>query len=89
MKHEVKTWLFDILQSIEEIESYFSDKPKKFEDYLSDTKTQRAVERNIEIIGEAVSRVVKQILNSNLTMLTRSLVLATESFMDMIKYPMR
>ena len=59
MKHEVKTWLFDMLKSIEEIESYFSDKPKKFEDYLSDTKTQRAVERNIEIIGEAVSRVVK------------------------------
>lgn len=40
MKHEMKTWLFDILQSIEEIESY-----------LSDTKTQRAVERNLEIIG--------------------------------------
>ncbi len=59
MKHEVKTWLFDIIQSIEEIESYFSDKPKRFEDYLSDTKTQRAVERNIEIIGEAVSRVLK------------------------------
>lgn len=59
MKHDLKTWLFDILQSIEEIESYFSDKPKRFEDYLSDTKTQRAVERNIEIIGEAVSRVLK------------------------------
>mgnify|MGYP006300028049 FL=1 len=59
MKHDLKTWLFDILQSIEEIESYFSGKPKRFEDYLSDTKTQRAVERNIEIIGEAVSRVLK------------------------------
>jgi uncharacterized protein with HEPN domain len=59
MKHEVKTWLFDILQSIEEIESYFSNKPKRFEDYLSDIKTQRAVERNIEIIGEAVSRILK------------------------------
>ena len=59
MKHDLKTWLFDILQSIEEIESYFSGKPKRFEDYLSDTKTQRAVERNIEIIGEAVSRILK------------------------------
>ena len=51
--------LFDILQSIEEVESYFSEKPKRFEDYLTDTKTQRAVERNIEIIGEAVNRILK------------------------------
>lgn len=27
MKPEVKTWLFDILQSIEEIEMYFHGKP--------------------------------------------------------------
>lgn len=59
MKHEIKTWLYDILQSIEEIESYYADKPKRFEDYLSDKKTQRAVERNIEIIGEAVNRILK------------------------------
>ena len=59
MKHEIKTWLYDILQSIVEIESYFADKPKRFEDYLSDKKTQRAVERNIEIIGEAVNRILK------------------------------
>ena len=59
MKHEIKTWLYDIIQSIEEIESYFADKPKRFEDYLSDKKTQRAVERNIEIIGEAVNRILK------------------------------
>jgi uncharacterized protein with HEPN domain len=58
MKHEIKTWLYDILQSIEEIESYYADKPKDFEDYLSDKKTQRAVERNIEIIGEAVNRIL-------------------------------
>ncbi len=42
-----------------EIESYFAGKPKRFEDYLSDKKTQRAVERNIEIIGEAVNRILK------------------------------
>jgi uncharacterized protein with HEPN domain len=59
MKLEIKTWLYDILQSIEEIESYFADKPKRFEDYLADKKTQRAVERNLEIIGEAVNRILK------------------------------
>ncbi len=60
MDNEIKTWLFDVLHSIEEIESYFSDKPKNFEHYLKDTKTKRAVERNIEIIGEAINRILKK-----------------------------
>jgi uncharacterized protein with HEPN domain len=51
MDNEIKTWLFDILQAISEIENYFIDKPKIFTDYISDIKTKRAVERNIEIIG--------------------------------------
>jgi uncharacterized protein with HEPN domain len=33
---------------------------KRFSDYLVDTKTKRAVERNIEIIGEAVDRILKK-----------------------------
>ena len=60
MDTEIKTWLYDILQSINEIDSYYSDKPKKFPDYLLDLKTKRAVERNIEIIGEAVNRIFKK-----------------------------
>ena len=59
MKHEIKTWLFDILQSIEEIESYYAEKPKRFEEFISDKKTQWAIERNLEIIGEAVNRILK------------------------------
>jgi uncharacterized protein with HEPN domain len=59
MDNEIKTWLFDILQAISEIENYFIDKPKIFTDYISDIKTKRAVERNIEIIGEAVNRILK------------------------------
>ena len=57
MDNEIKTWLYDILQSINEIESYYEDKPRKFEEYLRDIKTKRAVERNLEIIGEAVYRI--------------------------------
>jgi uncharacterized protein with HEPN domain len=60
MEHEIKTWLFDILQSINEVESYFADRPKKFEEYVIDLRTKRAVERNIEIIGEAVNRILKR-----------------------------
>lgn len=60
MDSEIKTWLYDILQSIEEIESYFEDRPKRFDEYINDIRTKRAVERNIEIIGEATNRILKR-----------------------------
>ena len=63
MDSDIKTWLYDILQSVSEIESYFDDKPKRFEDYSKDIKTKRAVERNFEIIGEAVNRILKKDVN--------------------------
>jgi len=52
--------LFDIYQAIEEIESFFAEKPMQFQDYIADVKTKRAVERDLEIIGEAVNRIVKE-----------------------------
>ena len=60
MDNNIKTWLYDILGSINEIESYFVDTPKLFEVYQNDLRTKRAVERNIEIIGEAMSRILKE-----------------------------
>ena len=60
MDSDINTWLFDILKSIKEIESYFEDRPKKFEDYIHDIRTKRAVERDIEIIGEAANRIKKR-----------------------------
>lgn len=58
MDDYIYAWLFDIKTSIEEIESYFQN-GKVFQQYQDDLKTKRAVERNIEIIGEAMSRVLK------------------------------
>jgi len=60
MDNKIKAWLFDILNSIEEIESFFENKPLNFLEYQQDIKTKRAVERNIEIIGEAVNRILKE-----------------------------
>ena len=37
-----------------EIESFFNDSTKEFSKYQNDLRTKRAVERNIEIIGEAL-----------------------------------
>jgi len=50
--------LFDINSSITEIEGYFEDGKRIFENYKQDLKTKRAVERNLEIIGEAVKRIL-------------------------------
>ncbi len=60
MDDTIKTWLYDILSSINEIESYYVETPKIFEVYQNDLRTKRAVERNIEIIGEAMSRILKE-----------------------------
>jgi uncharacterized protein with HEPN domain len=63
MDSDIQTWLYDILQSISEIDSYFEGKPKRFDDYVKDIKTKRAVERNFEIIGEAVNRILRKDVN--------------------------
>lgn len=59
MEIKVKVWLLDILNSIDEIFDFLGDK-RDFYSYKNDLKTKKAVERNIEIIGEAVNRIMKQ-----------------------------
>ena len=60
MDIEIRTWLYDMLNAINEIESFFADRPKSFNVYQNDIRTKRAVERNIEIIGEAMNRVLNK-----------------------------
>ena len=60
MENDVKAWLYDILNSIHEIEGFLYNTPKEFQYYKNDLKTKRAVERNIEIIGEAMTRILKK-----------------------------
>ena len=60
MDNDIKTWLYDILNAINEIESFFVGSPKDFLNYQNDLRTKRAVERNVEIIGEAMNRILKQ-----------------------------
>jgi uncharacterized protein with HEPN domain len=60
MDIEIKVWLYDILNAINEIDSFFIDTPKEFKAYQNDLKTRRAVERNVEIIGEAMNRILQK-----------------------------
>ena len=59
METEIRAWLSDIIEAIEEIEGFLPEE-KKFKDFQNDVKTKRAVERNVEIIGEAVNRILKE-----------------------------
>ncbi|MCF8426455.1 MAG: DUF86 domain-containing protein [Bacteroidia bacterium] len=58
MKHEIASSLSDIKQAIDEINEFLPEK-KNFFEFQKDKKTKRAIERNIEIIGEAVNRILK------------------------------
>lgn len=58
MDIKIKTCLIDIQQSIDEIFEFVGDS-RDFFAYQRDLKTKKAVERNLEIIGEAVNRILK------------------------------
>jgi uncharacterized protein with HEPN domain len=58
MDNEIKKYLFDIQESIDSIQKYLGDQ-RDFKDYLANKMLRRAVEREFEIIGEAMSRIEK------------------------------
>lgn len=58
MDNRINAWLEDINRSINEIFDFLPEK-KDFLEYQKDIKTKKAIERNIEIIGEAVNRISK------------------------------
>ena len=59
MDEYIKKYLYDVLNATEEIESFFEGQPKLFENFQKDILRQRAVERNVEIMGEAINRILK------------------------------
>ena len=58
MVEEIKKYLFDINEAILSIESYLGEK-RDFNIYLKNKMLRRAVEREFEIIGEAMKKIDK------------------------------
>ena len=58
MKREVKKYLYDIKTSIESIYDFLGEK-RNFSEYQNNKLLRRGIEREIEIIGEAVNRIMK------------------------------
>lgn len=69
MENEIKKWLEDIKQSIDEIEEFLPDE-RNFYEFQKDLKTRKAIERNIEIIGEAIHRILR--VDSNIKITNRA-----------------
>ena len=55
MDTNVKKFLFDIQESIDSIEKYLGEK-REFDVYLANKMLRRAIEREFEIIGEAINQ---------------------------------
>ena len=58
MDNRINSWLEDVERSIDEIFDFLPEQ-RDFFVYQKDLKTKKAVERNIEIIGEAINRILK------------------------------
>jgi uncharacterized protein with HEPN domain len=48
-------FLYDIKLAIDDIESYFETETRTFDNYTKNSLLKRAIERNLEIIGEAIN----------------------------------
>lgn len=55
----VEKYLNDILDSILQVESYFTAYPRRFDVYCETPIMQRAIQMNISIIGEATNKLLK------------------------------
>jgi len=58
MDNKEKKYLFDIQTCIVNIDNYIGE-PKEFDRFESNQMQQDAVERNLEIIGEAINQLLK------------------------------
>lgn len=59
MDRKIKSYLFDIFTCIDEVESFFHGSELTLDSLLQDKRTLRAVERELEIIGEATKNLIK------------------------------
>ncbi|MBD5171086.1 MAG: DUF86 domain-containing protein [Bacteroidales bacterium] len=78
MDRTLRKYLTDISASIAEIESFLNQRPKMFETFCNDSMFRRAIERNLEIIGEAMNQVLK--INSDISITSVRKIVDTRNF---------
>lgn len=78
MDRQLRKYLNDVLSSILEIESFMADRPKEYETFCSDLLFRRAIERNLEIMGEAMNQALK--INRELPITAARKIVDTRNF---------
>lgn len=78
MDRKLLKYLNDILSSINEIEFFLEGRPKEYETFCNDLLFRRGVERNIEIMGEAMNQALK--INPELPITSARKVVDTRNF---------
>lgn len=59
MSDEINKYLYDILESIENVDVHLNHE-RNFNSYMGSLTIRRAIERELEIIGEATNRILKE-----------------------------
>lgn len=59
MDRLLKKYLNDVLNAINEIEFFLESRPREYTTFCNDLLFRRGVERNIEIMGEAMNQALK------------------------------
>ena len=59
MDRTIKKYLQDILFAIEEVELFLSQRPREYQVFLDDHMFRSAIERQVGIMGEAMSKILQ------------------------------
>lgn len=78
MDERIKKYISDILECIYEIESAITRFGKKYEVFDSDVIFRKFVERNIEITGEAMGRILK--INPSISITSARKIVDTRNY---------
>lgn len=89
MDEYIEKWLYDILSAIREIEVFFASNEKTFESFSNNTILKRAIERDLEIIGEAVNRILTRDQSVFIETQEKLLILEIILFIGTMIFPMR
>ena len=66
MDENILKYLEDVRLACEDVERFFIDYPNRFDVFANDRLMIRAVERSVEIMGEAINRILKREPDFNL-----------------------
>lgn len=78
MDRKLRKYLSDILSSIMEIESFMDGRPREYATFCNDILFRRGVERNMEIMGEAMNQALK--INPNIHITASRKIVDTRNF---------